>query len=31
VAATAQSEGRGVVTDNVADFPAERDVVLVFV
>jgi Domain of unknown function (DUF5615) len=31
VAATAQAEGRAVVTENAADFAAERDVVLVFV
>ena len=31
VAATARAEGRAVVTENVADFAAERDVVLVFV
>ena len=31
VAATARAEGRPVVTENVADFAAERDVVLVFV
>jgi hypothetical protein len=31
VAATARSEGRAVVTENVADFVGERDVVLVFV
>ena len=31
VAATARAEGRAVVTGNVADFAAERDVVLVFV
>ncbi|MFZ0191493.1 MAG: DUF5615 family PIN-like protein [Streptosporangiaceae bacterium] len=31
VAATARAEGRTVVTENVADFAAERDVVLVFV
>src|SRR5436190_13120095 len=31
VAAVARSEGRAVVTENVADFAAERDVVLVFV
>jgi hypothetical protein len=31
VAATARSEGRAVVTENVADLSAERDVVLVFV
>jgi len=31
VAATARAEGRAVVTENVADFSAERDVVLVFV
>ena len=31
VAATARAEGRAVVTENVADFVAERDVVLVFV
>ena len=30
VAATARAEGRAVVTENVADFAAERDVVLVF-
>ena len=31
VAAAARAEGRAVVTENVADFAAERDVVLVFV
>jgi hypothetical protein len=31
VAATARAEGRAVVTENVADFAAERDGVLVFV
>jgi hypothetical protein len=31
VAATARAEGRAVVTENVSDFAAERDVVLVFV
>lgn len=31
VAATARAEGRAVVAENVADFAAERDVVLVFV
>ena len=31
VAAIARGEGRAVVTENVADFAAERDVVLVFV
>ena len=31
VAATARAEGRVVVTENVADFAGERDVVLVFV
>ena len=31
VAAVALEEGRAVVTENVADFAAERDVVLVFV
>jgi hypothetical protein len=31
VAATARAEGRAVVTENVADFAGERDVVLVFV
>ena len=31
VASTARAEGRAVVTENVADFAAERDVVLVFV
>jgi hypothetical protein len=31
VATTARAEGRAVVTENVADFAAERDVVLVFV
>jgi len=30
-AAVARGEGRAVVTENVADFSAERDVVLVFV
>lgn len=30
-AATARSEGRAIVTENVADFAGERDVVLVFV
>lgn len=31
VAATARAEARAVVTENVADFAGERDVVLVFV
>jgi hypothetical protein len=31
VAAAARAEGRAVVTENVADFAAERDVILVFV
>jgi hypothetical protein len=31
VAATARAESRAVVTENVADFAAERDVVLIFV
>jgi Domain of unknown function (DUF5615) len=31
VAATARAEGRALVTQNVADFAAERDVALVFV
>lgn len=31
VAQAARTEGRSVVTENVADFAAERDVVLVFV
>lgn len=31
VAATARAAGRAVVTENVADFATERDVVLVFV
>jgi Domain of unknown function (DUF5615) len=31
VAAAARAEGRAVVTENVADFSAERDLVLVFV
>jgi hypothetical protein len=31
VAAFARAQGRAVVTENVADFSAERDVVLVFV
>jgi Domain of unknown function (DUF5615) len=31
VAAVARAEGRAVVTENAADFAAERDVVLVFV
>jgi hypothetical protein len=31
VAATARADGRAVITENVADFAAERDVVLVFV
>jgi hypothetical protein len=31
VAVVARGEGRAVVTENVADFAAERDVVLVFV
>jgi Domain of unknown function (DUF5615) len=31
VAALARAQGRAVVTENVADFAAERDVVLVFV
>jgi hypothetical protein len=31
VAATARAEGRAIVTENVADFAPERDLVLVFV
>ena len=31
VAAAARAEGRAVVTENVADFAAERDIVLIFV
>jgi hypothetical protein len=31
VAAAARAQGRAVVTENVADFAAERDVLLVFV
>lgn len=31
VAVVARGEGRAIVTENVADFAAERDVVLVFV
>jgi hypothetical protein len=31
VAAVARAEGRSVVTENVADFAAERDIALVFV
>jgi hypothetical protein len=31
VAAAARAEGRTVVTENVADFAAERDLVLVFI
>ena len=31
VTAAARAEGRAVVTENVADFAAERDLVLVFV
>jgi hypothetical protein len=31
VAQTARAEGRAVVTENVADFAAERDIALVFV
>ena len=31
VAATARAEGRAVVTENVADFASERDIVLAFV
>ncbi|MGH3272704.1 MAG: DUF5615 family PIN-like protein, partial [Streptosporangiaceae bacterium] len=31
VAAAARADGRAVVTENVADFAAERDVALVFV
>jgi hypothetical protein len=31
VAAAARAEGRAVVTENVADFAVERDVILVFV
>jgi hypothetical protein len=31
VAATARAEGRAVVTENVVDFTAERDLALVFV
>jgi hypothetical protein len=31
VAAAARAEGRAVVTENVADFAAERDVVLLFI
>jgi hypothetical protein len=30
VSAAARAEGRAVVTENVADFAAERDVVLIF-
>src|SRR5207253_8813213 len=31
VAAVARAQGRAIVTENVADFSAERDVILVFV
>ena len=31
VAAAARADGRAVVTENVADFSAERDLVLIFV
>lgn len=31
IAALARAEGRAVVTENVADFAAERDIALVFV
>jgi len=31
VAAAARAEGRAVVTENVADYAAERDLVLIFV
>lgn len=31
IAATARAEGRAVVTENIVDFAAERDVVLLFV
>lgn len=31
VAAAARAEGRSIVTENVADFAAERDVILIFV
>jgi hypothetical protein len=31
VAAAGRAEGRAVVTENVADYAAERDIVLVFV
>ena len=31
VAATARAEGRAVATENVADFAAERELVLVFI
>lgn len=31
IAATARAEGRAIVTENVADFAAERDVILLFV
>jgi hypothetical protein len=31
IAATARAQGRALVTENVADFAAERDMVLVFV
>ena len=31
VAAVARAEGRAVVTENVADFAAERDLILLFV
>jgi hypothetical protein len=31
VAATARAEGRAVVTENVADFAAERDLAMLFV
>jgi hypothetical protein len=31
VAAVARAEGRAVVTENAADFAAERDLILVFV
>jgi hypothetical protein len=31
VAATARAQGRAVVTENVADYAAERDAILIFV
>ena len=31
VAATARAQGRAVVTENVADFASERDVILIFI